>query len=183
LRCANLPVNPKSLAQPALLALATEITDGGHPSLRALIHASDPATAFAVDVRTPVPVDAWPTTNVTVLGDAVRLMTPGRGAGANTALRDAALLATRLCAAQRGEMSGHDAVAGYEAQMRDCGFHPVAESRKQFDASGAIHRPMVGRTALGAMRTGLRAVNNLPLLKRRMIDAENDFRGVESSQR
>jgi hypothetical protein len=67
--------------------------------------------------------------------------------------------------------------------MRDCGFHPVAESRKQFDASGAIHRPMVGRTALGAMRTGLRVVNNLPLLKPRMIDAENDFRGVESSQR
>jgi hypothetical protein len=29
----------------------------------------------------------------------------------------------------------------------------------------------------------LRAVNNLPLLKPRMIDAENDFRGVESSQR
>jgi hypothetical protein len=33
------------------------------------------------------------------------------------------------------------------------------------------------------MRTGLRVVNNVPLLKRRMIDAENDFRGVERSQR
>ncbi|MEA3116719.1 MAG: hypothetical protein QOG58_6518 [Caballeronia sp.] len=179
----NLPANPKSLGQPALLALATEITDGWHPNLRALIRASDPATAFAVDVRTSVPVDAWPTTNVTVLGDAVHLMTPGRGVGANTALRDAALLATRLGAAQRGEMSGHDAVAGYEAQMREYGFHAVAESRRQFDASGAIHRPMVGRIALGAMRTGLRVVNNVPLLKRRMIDAENDFRGVERSQR
>ena len=120
---------------------------------------------------------------MTVLGDAVHLMTPGRGVGANTALRDAALLATRLGAAQRGEMSGHDAVAGYEAQMREYGFHAVAESRRQFDASGAIHRPMVGRIALGAMRTGLRVVNNVPLLKRRMIDAENDFRGVERSQR
>jgi 2-polyprenyl-6-methoxyphenol hydroxylase-like FAD-dependent oxidoreductase len=179
----NLPANPKSLGQPALLALATEITDGWHPNLRALIRASDPATAFAVDVRTSVPVDAQPTTNVTVLGDAVHLMTPGRGVGANTALRDAALLATRLGAAQRGEMSGHDAVAGYEAQMREYGFHAVAESRRQFDASGAIHRPMVGRIALGAMRTGLRVVNNVPLLKRRMIDAENDFRGVERSQR
>jgi 2-polyprenyl-6-methoxyphenol hydroxylase-like FAD-dependent oxidoreductase len=179
----NLPANPKSLGQPALLALATEITDGWHPNLRALIRASDPATAFAVDVRTSVPVDAWLTTNVTVLGDAVHLMTPGRGVGANTALRDAALLSARLGAAQRGEMSGHDAVAGYEAQMREYGFHAVAESRKQFDASGAIHRPMVGRVALGAMRTGLRVVNNIPLLKRRMIDAENDFRGVERSQR
>ena len=178
----NLPANPKSLSQPALLALATEITDGWHPNLRALIRASDPDTAFAVDVRTSVPVDAWPTTNVTVLGDAVHLMTPGRGVGANTALRDAALLAARLGAAQRGDMSGHDAVAGYEAQMREYGFHAVAESRKQFDASGAIHRPMVGRVALGAMRTGLRVVNNVPLLKRRMIDAENDFRGVEGTQ-
>ena len=178
----NLPANPKSLSQPALLALATEITDGWHPNLRALIRASDPDTAFAVDVRTSVPVDAWPTTNVTVLGDAVHLMTPGRGVGANTALRDAALLAARLSAAQRGDMSGHDAVAGYEAQMREYGFHAVAESRKQFDASGAIHRPMVGRVALGAMRTGLRVVNNVPLLKRRMIDAENDFRGVEGTQ-
>jgi hypothetical protein len=32
------------------------------------------------------------------------------------------------------------------------------------------------------MRTGLRAVNNVPLLKRRMIDAENDFRGVERAE-
>lgn len=179
----NLPANPKSLGQPALLALATEITDGWHPNLRALIRASDPSTAFAVDVRTSVPADAWPTTNVTVLGDAVHLMTPGRGVGANTALRDAALLTARLNAAQRGEMSGHDAVAGYEAQMREYGFHAVAESRKQFDAGGAIHRPLVGRVALGAMRTGLRVVNNVPLLKRRMIDAENDFRGVEGAQR
>lgn len=178
----NLPANPKALSQPALLALATEITDGWHPNLRALIRASDPDTAFAVDVRTSVPVDAWPTTNVTVLGDAVHLMTPGRGVGANTALRDAALLAARLGAAQCGDMSGHDAIAGYEAQMREYGFHAVAESRKQFDASGAIHRPMVGRVALGAMRTGLRVANNVPLLKRRMIDAENDFRGVEGTQ-
>ncbi|SOE95361.1 2-polyprenyl-6-methoxyphenol hydroxylase [Burkholderia sp. D7] len=178
----NLPANPKALGQPALLALATEITDGWHPNLRALIRASDPGTTFAVDVRTSVPVRAWPTTNVTVLGDAVHLMTPGRGVGANTALRDAALLAARLGAAQRGELSDHDALAGYEAQMREYGFHAVAESRKQFDASGAIHRPVVGRVALGAMRTGLRVANNVPLLKRRMIDAENDFRGVERAQ-
>jgi len=33
------------------------------------------------------------------------------------------------------------------------------------------------------MRAGLRVVNNVPLLKRRMIDAKNDFRGVERAQR
>lgn len=175
----NLPANPKSLGQPALLALATEITDGWHPNLRALIRASDPATAFSLDIRTSVPVDAWDTTNVTVLGDAVHLMTPGRGVGANTALRDAALLAARLGDAQSGKLSGRDAVAGYEAEMRRYGFHAVAESRKQFDERDALHRPVVGRMALGAMRTGLRVVNNVPLLKRRMIAAENEFRGAE----
>ena len=59
----------------------------------------------------------------------------------------------------------------------------MAESRKQFDASGAIHRPVDGRVALGAMRTGLRVVNKVPLLKRRTIDAENDFRCVKRAQR
>lgn len=179
----NMPANPTSLGQAALLALATEVTDGWHPNLRALIRASDPGTTFSVDVRTSVPLDAWPTTNVTVLGDAVHLMTPGRGVGANTALRDAALLAARLGDAQRGRLSGHDAVAGYEAQMRSYGFHAVAESRKQFDESSALHRPVVGRVALGAMRTGLRVVNNVPMLKRRMINAENDFRGVDQAAR
>jgi 2-polyprenyl-6-methoxyphenol hydroxylase-like FAD-dependent oxidoreductase len=175
----NLPANPKSLGQPALLALATEMTDGWHPDLRALIRASDPSTTFTVDVRTSVPVGAWPTTNVTVLGDAIHLMTPGRGVGANTALRDAALLAARLGDAQEGKLSGHDAVAGYEAEMRRYGFHAVAESRKQFDDRGALHRPVVGRLALGAMRTTLRVVNNVPLLKRRMIKSENEFRSAD----
>lgn len=67
--------------------------------------------------------------------------------------------------------------------MRRYGFHAVAESRKQFDASGALHRPVVGRMALSAMRTTLRVVNNVPMLKRRMIDAENEFRGVDRHNR
>jgi hypothetical protein len=33
--------------------------------------------------------------------------------------------------------------------------------------------------ALSAMRTSLRVVNNVPMLKRRMIDAENEFRGAD----
>jgi hypothetical protein len=63
--------------------------------------------------------------------------------------------------------------------MRRYGFHAVAESRKQFDERDAIHRPVVGRFALGAMRTAARVVNHVPPLKRRMIDSENRFRGSE----
>ena len=175
----NFPADPGSLSQPALLALATEATDGWHPNLRALIRASDPGTAFGMEIRTSVPVQAWPTTSVTVLGDAVHLMTPGRGVGANTALRDAALLAKLLGEATRAKQSIQNAVATYEAEMRRYGFDAVAESRKQFDASAALHRPVVGRVALGAMRTGMRVVNNVPMLKRRMVEAENRSRGAE----
>ncbi|WP_321922115.1 FAD-dependent oxidoreductase [Paraburkholderia guartelaensis] len=175
----NVPADPMKLEAPARLALAMQMTDGWHPNLRALIRASDLSTTFALDVRTSVPVEPWPASNVTVLGDAIHLMTPGRGVGANTALRDAQLLGAQLVRVARGELELVDAVAGYEAQMRRYGFHAVAESRKQFDERDAIHRPIVGRFALGAMRTAMRVVNNVPPLKRRMIDSENRFRGSE----
>ncbi|TDG07063.1 FAD-dependent monooxygenase [Paraburkholderia guartelaensis] len=175
----NVPADPMKLEAPARLALAMQMTDGWHPNLRALIRASDLSTTFALDVRTSVPVEPWPASNVTVLGDAIHLMTPGRGVGANTALRDAQLLGSQLVRVARGELELVDAVAGYEAQMRRYGFHAVAESRKQFDERDAIHRPIVGRFALGAMRTAMRVVNNVPPLKRRMIDSENRFRGSE----
>jgi len=118
----NLPADPKSLAQPALLALATEIAGGWHPDLRALIRASDPATAFSIDIRASVPIDAWATTNVTVLGDA-----------------------------QHGKLSGRDAVAGYEAQMRRYGYQAVAQSRKQFDEPDTWRHPAIERMALSAL--------------------------------
>lgn len=175
----NVPADPMKLDAPARLALAMQMTDGWHPNLRALIRASDLSTTFAVDVRTSVPVDPWPASNVTVLGDAIHLMTPGRGVGANTALRDAQLLGSQLARVARGELALVDAVADYETQMRRYGFHAVAQSRKQFDERDAIHRPIVGRFALGAMRTAMRVVNNVPPLKRLMIDSENRFRGSE----
>jgi 2-polyprenyl-6-methoxyphenol hydroxylase-like FAD-dependent oxidoreductase len=178
----NVPADPMKLEAPARLALAMQMTDGWHPDLRALIRASDLSTTFAVDVRTSVPVDPWPASNVTVLGDAIHLMTPGRGVGANTALRDAQLLGAQLARVARGELPLMEAVAGYEAQMRRYGFHAVAESRKQFDERDAIHRPIVGRFALGAMRTAMRVVNNVPPLKRRMIDSENRFRGADEER-
>src|ERR1019366_2286789 len=59
---------------------------------------------------------------VTLLGDAIHAMSPARGSGANTALRDAALLATELGAAARDEKTVVQAIADYERQMVDYRF-------------------------------------------------------------
>jgi 2-polyprenyl-6-methoxyphenol hydroxylase-like FAD-dependent oxidoreductase len=71
---------------------------------------------------------SWPATRVTLLGDAIHAMSPSRGSGANTALRDAALLTSELTAAARGDKSVVQAITEYEQQMRDYGFAAVRAS-------------------------------------------------------
>ncbi|MGW4248955.1 FAD-dependent oxidoreductase, partial [Nocardia sp. NPDC004722] len=64
---------------------------------------------------------------VTLLGDAIHAMSPAVGVGANTALRDAALLATQLGKAARGaEIVA--ALRDYETAMIDYGFQAVRTS-------------------------------------------------------
>ncbi len=64
-------------------------------------------------------------------------MSPARGSGASTALRDAALLAGELAAAARGEKTPVQAVGDYERQMIDYGFSAVRASRAELTASRA----------------------------------------------
>ena len=52
-------------------------------------------------------------------------MPPTGGNGANTALRDAALLTRQLSQAARGELALLDAIGEYEAEMREYGFEAV----------------------------------------------------------
>jgi 2-polyprenyl-6-methoxyphenol hydroxylase-like FAD-dependent oxidoreductase len=100
-----------------------------HPDLVRLIRlASIPETSL-VAIRTAVPIAPWPASRVTLLGDAIHAMSPARGSGANTALRDAALLATELAAAARDEKTPVQAIADYERQMVDYGFAAVRASR------------------------------------------------------
>ena len=166
-----------------LMALTTQMTRDWHPNFHELVALTDPTTCFPISIRTSVPIEPWPSGNVTLIGDAIHTMTPGRGVGANAALRDAALLCRNLAAVQGGRRTLSEAVAGYEAQMRDYGFDAVMKSREQMDGDGLIHKPVVGRVALEGMRAGMRIVDHLPSLKRRMTENMLRYRGAEREDR
>jgi 2-polyprenyl-6-methoxyphenol hydroxylase-like FAD-dependent oxidoreductase len=175
----NLPEDPASLPGADLARIAVEMTKDWHPSLRRLIELSDPSTVFRVNIRTSVPVSPWETSNVTLLGDAIHTMTPGRGVGANTALRDAALLCKRLTEVRDGSKPLLQALHEYEGEMLQYSTEAVLESREQMDAKDLIHRPVLGRLQLAAMRGVLRIVDAVPAFKRRMLDSMTKLRKVD----
>lgn len=176
---ARLPTDVLRRDGDALLALVGEVTQRWHPNLRRLIELTDPSTCFPINIRTSVPLPAWPTTTVTLLGDAIHTMTPGRGVGANTALRDAALLRDKLVAVRDGQHALLPAIGEYEARMREYGFDAVLKSRQQMDGRDPIHKPVIGRAVLAGMRAGMRVVNALPPIKRRMGRSMSSYRGAE----
>lgn len=107
--------------------LALEATRGWDDRLQRLVAMTDPATVTTLTIRTAATVKPWPTTNVTVIGDAIHSMPPSRGVGANIALRDASLLARNLAAAWPGR-DLLPAIADYERRMRRYGFAAVRAS-------------------------------------------------------
>jgi 2-polyprenyl-6-methoxyphenol hydroxylase-like FAD-dependent oxidoreductase len=114
-------------------------------------------------LRSSEPVVAWPTTRVTLLGDAIHSMTPYRGIGANIALKDAALLCSKVAAADSGQQPLLAAIAEYESAMREYGFAAVAASLKSMQqATGEKH------FAFGLAKTAMRVVNAVPLLRRKL---------------
>jgi len=99
-------------------ALAREFTANWHPRLRPLFEQmKDSESAFwKITCSTPTGVPEWPNEpRVTVIGDAAHAMTPAGGIGANTAVRDSALLG-RLLAEAGGYRDG--VTAAYEKEMR-----------------------------------------------------------------
>jgi 2-polyprenyl-6-methoxyphenol hydroxylase-like FAD-dependent oxidoreductase len=173
----NFPRDPTGLSGEQLRELGLEITRDWHPHLRALIRMTEPSTIRDVKMRTSVPLTPWTSSNVTLLGDAVHTMTPGRGAGANTALRDAALLGRMLVEADQGQKPLLEAIHAYEVEMLRYSAEAVQESKKQMDASDLAHRPIVGRLQLAATRGAMRTINAIPALKRRAFRQMMRVRG------
>jgi 2-polyprenyl-6-methoxyphenol hydroxylase-like FAD-dependent oxidoreductase len=164
----NFPQDPATLGGEELQQLGLALTRDWAPQMRGLIAMTDPAAIHYVNVRTSVPPATWESSAVTLLGDAVHTMTPGRGAGANTALRDAALLGDMLIEARRGERPLIAAIHAYEAEMLRYSAEAVLESRKQMDARDAIHKPIVGDLQLLLMRGAMRAIDGVPPIKRQI---------------
>jgi 2-polyprenyl-6-methoxyphenol hydroxylase-like FAD-dependent oxidoreductase len=154
----------ETLDNAALQQVALRMIDGWHPDLRRLVAESDPATIAVLPIHTATPVEAWPTSTITLLGDAIHSMTPFQGIGANTALRDAALLCHHLVAAHRGDLPLLRAIGEYENQMRDYGFDAVLRSlttARQATSDSAVSR--------FAGRTFFRLVDRVPSMKRRFL--------------
>lgn len=178
----KLPANIMDLRGQELIDAALALTPGWHPNLRRLFELTDPGTCFPVNIWTSVPLEPWTTTNVTLLGDAIHTMTPGRGVGANTALRDAVNLCRKLIDVRDGREELLPAVHEYEAKMIEYGFDAVLKSRAQMTSDDPVHKPVIGRLALAGMRTAMRTVNHVPPLKRRMRDSMMAYRGANRDE-
>jgi 2-polyprenyl-6-methoxyphenol hydroxylase-like FAD-dependent oxidoreductase len=119
-----------SLRPDALHQIAVDTIRRWHRDLRLLVELATVQETMLVPIRTSVPVGPWPASRVTLLGDAIHAMSPARGSGANTALRDSALLATELGAAARGDKPVLSAVADYDQKMIEYGFAAVRANQQ-----------------------------------------------------
>ncbi|MEU5948110.1 NAD(P)/FAD-dependent oxidoreductase [Micromonospora sp. NPDC047465] len=164
-----------------LVLLALQLTRNWHPHLRELLARSDPGSALPIRVSTSEPVPPWKSSTVTLLGDAIHTMTPGRGVGANTALRDAALLCRQLRLAAAGDKTLLQAVADYEAAMVPYGFARVADSLNRSGTNGddRMYKPVVGRLALLGARGYFGVTSRVPRLARKFVNDFYTYRGEE----
>jgi salicylate hydroxylase len=112
-----------------------DAVSGWHPAVRGLVERIDRSTLFSAQFKRLDPTPAWESSNVTVIGDAIHAMLPTFGMGGNTSLRDAALLTAGLARAAAGEATVVDAVADYEAAMREY-VYPIMEMSADHDRFG-----------------------------------------------
>jgi 2-polyprenyl-6-methoxyphenol hydroxylase-like FAD-dependent oxidoreductase len=117
--------------QRLLLALSADRP----PALRALIEQCQPDQTFVLKMRHAQPIEHWQTSNITLLGDAIHCMPPA-GSGANTALRDASLLARSLTDVANRGTPLHQALHDYEVEMLRYGFAALQASLRRPDNRG-----------------------------------------------
>jgi 2-polyprenyl-6-methoxyphenol hydroxylase-like FAD-dependent oxidoreductase len=142
-----------------LKAAALVLMKDWNPTLRQMVQQTCDLRPFSV--KTSVPIAPWKTKNVTLLGDSLHNMTPFRGIGANTALRDAAALKQALVKVARGEVNLLEALADYEREMIETGFAAVRLSLENMER---LHSEGLKRTFA---KFAFRLMNTFPSLKER----------------
>ncbi|KAF2234022.1 FAD/NAD(P)-binding domain-containing protein [Viridothelium virens] len=132
--------------------------------LQDLVRNSEISNISHIPLRTMPKLEAWESTNVTLLGDAIHNMTPMAGVGANTALRDSELLAKVLVETyeKRGQVG--DAIGRYEKEMRLYANRAVQLSRR--NAENASSGQSFQRSLFLLL---LRVARSCPLTIRRRI--------------
>jgi 2-polyprenyl-6-methoxyphenol hydroxylase-like FAD-dependent oxidoreductase len=124
---ATIPGPRPSEVDPAgLHRRVVEAVKGWHPGVRRIVEAAEVAATFPVAITSARPVEPWDEPRVTLLGDAIHTMSPGRGEGANVALRDAHRLSELLGSGRPLPEVKRE----YETQMLAYGFAAVAASRE-----------------------------------------------------
>ncbi|TAQ84487.1 hypothetical protein B7494_g7182 [Chlorociboria aeruginascens] len=122
------PNDDYSVIGSAAAGMAKALTANWHPRFKPLFDemAESEAAFWKITCSSPTGVPEWPSEpRVTVIGDAAHSMTPAGGIGANTAVRDSALLGGLLV-----EAGGYqsDVTAAYEKEMRVYGSEAVKTS-------------------------------------------------------
>lgn len=118
------------LSSPAQKACVHEATGSWHPALSGLYAATSDADISIVPVRYTIQGKRVQPGPVTVLGDAIHTMSPAAGFGANTALRDAAVLTGYLQTTLSNKGSLSAALAGYEKEMLHYSAAAITASRQ-----------------------------------------------------
>lgn len=108
--------------------LSHKLTQEWDPSFRALFHLQDSSQTSTLRVSSAFPkIVPWePSANVTLMGDAIHVMSPSGGVGAVTALCDAALLSNTISKLGISASS----IGEYEATMR--GYAQTSIERSYF---------------------------------------------------
>ncbi|WP_163508059.1 FAD-dependent oxidoreductase [Fodinicola acaciae] len=116
------------LSPEELWKITLEATSDWHQTVRDFFGNADPESFFPITIRAAERVSPWQPGPVTLLGDAIHVMPPTGGVGANTALRDAQTLAEQLVLVGHGEKALVEAVGDYESVMLPRGFETVEAS-------------------------------------------------------
>ena len=97
-----------------LLEIALQLVRNYDPAFQSFVQHADPEETMLVPIRISSKAAHWPQSNVTLMGDALHLMSPFGGSGGNTALQDATLLAEKLDDALNKNGSVAQALTSYQ---------------------------------------------------------------------